>query len=209
MQTQTYKSPNLDNKTVRKILDAALVCWTRDGYHGASLKEIADEAGVAKSLLHYHFESKEHLLIELQSVHCRRVARRVRERLLATEPSFDNALAAMDHVFQEMIDIREQFPFALEVWRASMQNAAVRERLHAFEQEILDLFQEGVHTTLGPLAPLLRLPPDRLAELLQVVLGGFELRLFLNPDIARLRRVYEDFKMLVRLALAPTGGIAS
>src|SRR4051812_11390598 len=133
MQTQSYKTPNLDNKTVRKILEAALVCWTREGYHGASLKEIADQAGGAKSLLHYHFESKEHLLIELQSVHCRQIARNVRERLLTQAPSFDAALSAMDHVFDAMIEIRDQFPFALEVWRASVQNAAVRERMRAFE----------------------------------------------------------------------------
>ena len=104
-----------------------------------------------------------------------------------------------------MIEVRHQFPFALEVWRASMQNQAVRERMHSFEEEILALFKEGVETTLGPLAQRLRLPADRLAELLQVALGGFELKLFLNPDIPRLRRTYDDFKMLVMLALNSGG----
>jgi TetR/AcrR family transcriptional regulator, repressor for uid operon len=206
MQTQSYKPANLDNKTVQKILGAALGCWTRAGYHGASLKEIADEAGVAKSLLHYHFASKEHLLIELQSVYSRQVAASVRKRLATETPSLEAGLKALDQVWDAIVATRAQFPFALEVWRASLNNEAVRERMHEFEEELLGLFKEGVVTALGPVAGQLRLPPDRLAEMLQVALCGFELRLFINPDVARLRRVYDDFKMLVQLALLPQGG---
>src|SRR5690349_9501571 len=111
-----YKPANLENKSVQRILRAALDRWSRDGYHGASLKDIATEAGVAKSLVHYHFESKEHLLIELQADWCRRVARNVRERMAAGPPSLDSALASFDQVWNALVATRQQFRFALEVW---------------------------------------------------------------------------------------------
>ncbi|HEY7956089.1 MAG: TetR/AcrR family transcriptional regulator [Polyangia bacterium] len=198
-----YKPVNLDNQTVQRILDAALACWTRDGYHGASLKEIADEAKVAKSLLHYHFASKEHLLIELQAVHSRRVAAEVRRRLSTVTPSVATALGALDQVWDAIVATRDQLPFALEVWRASLQNRAVRARLEAFEAELFSLLREGIELGLGPLAGRLSLPPPRLAALLQVALDGFSLRLFLDPDVRRLRRTFDDFKMLIALALEP------
>lgn len=201
--TTDTKPVNLDNKTVQRILSAALAVWTEKGYHGASLKDIADEAGVAKSLLHYHFQSKEHLLIELQADYSRRVAADIRERLAVGEPSLDNAMKALDHVWEAAVEAQAQFPFVLEVWRASLQSTAIRRRLIEFEEEMRHMIKEGIVTTLGPFAMKLRLSPERLADLLQAAIAGLELQLFLDSSLDRLRRVFEDFKTLVLVAILP------
>ncbi|MEM8578684.1 MAG: TetR/AcrR family transcriptional regulator [Pseudomonadota bacterium] len=44
-----------------RILDAAEAAFAADGFSGASMKAIADAAGVASGLLHYHFDGKEGL----------------------------------------------------------------------------------------------------------------------------------------------------
>lgn len=44
-----------------RILVAALRVFAREGFNGASLQVIADEAGVAKPLIHYHHASKDAL----------------------------------------------------------------------------------------------------------------------------------------------------
>ncbi len=44
-----------------EILEAALKLFARDGFDGASLTEIAAEAGVGHPLIHYHFGTKEAL----------------------------------------------------------------------------------------------------------------------------------------------------
>ncbi len=203
MQTTTFKSVNLDNKSVRQILRAAQDLWTRDGYHGASLKEIAAAAGVAKSLVHYHFESKEHLLVALQSDWCHRVARAVRARLAATPPSTAAAGAALDQVFEAMVMTRAQFPFALELWRQSVTSPVVRDRLRAFDGELRGLYVEGLAATLGPLAGQLAVPLPRAAALIQAVLDGLGLRLFLEDDVAAVRRTFEDARAALLAALLP------
>lgn len=43
------------------ILEAALKAFSRDGFDGASLPKIADMAGIAHPLIHYHFGSKDNL----------------------------------------------------------------------------------------------------------------------------------------------------
>src|SRR5215467_9031854 len=134
-----FKEVNLENESVQRILAAALACWSRDGYHGSSLKDIAAEAGVAKSLLHYHFQSKEHLLIELQAVQHRQVAAEIRERLKARGPSIEGALDALDQCWDALVAESGHFPFTLEVWRESLTNTSVRERLDAFRAEMLSL----------------------------------------------------------------------
>jgi AcrR family transcriptional regulator len=47
------------------ILDAAEQVFGTFGYEGASMRLISEEAQVAQSLLHYHFESKERLYMEV------------------------------------------------------------------------------------------------------------------------------------------------
>lgn len=45
----------------KKILDAACKVFIAKGFDGARMQEIADEAGINKSLLHYYYRSKDNL----------------------------------------------------------------------------------------------------------------------------------------------------
>ena len=59
--------PLVDPKsdTRQRILDVALDLFTEQGYDGTSLREIAEQLGVTKAALYYHFESKEDILMAL------------------------------------------------------------------------------------------------------------------------------------------------
>lgn len=54
-----------ENKTRQKILETAARLFSKRGYFGISMDEIAGELGLAKSAIYYHFESKEELFKEL------------------------------------------------------------------------------------------------------------------------------------------------
>ena len=51
--------------TREKILQAAFTVLSRQGYENTSIKEIADEAGVAQGLVHYYFKSKQQLVLDV------------------------------------------------------------------------------------------------------------------------------------------------
>jgi AcrR family transcriptional regulator len=55
------KPENLAPDTERKILEAAGKIFMKKGRLGASMQDIADEAGVNRTLLHYYFRNKEKL----------------------------------------------------------------------------------------------------------------------------------------------------
>lgn len=48
-------------ETEQQILDAARREFQQNGYAGARMQAIADEAGINKSMLHYYYRSKDHL----------------------------------------------------------------------------------------------------------------------------------------------------
>ncbi len=57
--------------TRSRILQAAFTVLSRQGYENASIKEIAEQAGVAQGLVHYHFKSKQQLVLAVLAEVCR------------------------------------------------------------------------------------------------------------------------------------------
>ena len=54
-----------------KILQAAFAVLSRQGYENTSIKEIAEEAGVAQGLVHYYFKTKQGLVLAVLDEVCR------------------------------------------------------------------------------------------------------------------------------------------
>ena len=51
----------MEANTEQIVLNAARKVFTQKGFDGARMQDIADEAGINKSLLHYYFRSKDNL----------------------------------------------------------------------------------------------------------------------------------------------------
>jgi AcrR family transcriptional regulator len=49
----------------RQLLDSALDVFATRGFHGASMNDVAEAAGVTKPVLYQHFDSKRKLFVEL------------------------------------------------------------------------------------------------------------------------------------------------
>ena len=95
-----------EKQTEEKIFEAATDVFIRKGKDGARMKEIADLAGINKSLLHYYFRSKEKLFNavfeQIAEVMLRKLA-----------PVFDEKLPLEEKVrffFREHIAFLQQNP---------------------------------------------------------------------------------------------------
>jgi AcrR family transcriptional regulator len=83
-------------KSHEKILQAAFTVLSQQGYENTSVKQIAEEAGVAQGLVHYHFKSKQQLVLAVLEFVCDKV-----ELGLAGEAG---ALAAFEQTKQMLRD---------------------------------------------------------------------------------------------------------
>ena len=59
--------------TATRILEAAFTVLSRQGYENTSTKDIAEEAGVAQGLIHYHYKSKQMLVLAVLEYVCQKV----------------------------------------------------------------------------------------------------------------------------------------
>ena len=52
----------------QKIIEAAVVCILKKGYHQAGMRDIAEAAGVSLGNLYNHFPGKQAILMELAAI---------------------------------------------------------------------------------------------------------------------------------------------
>lgn len=64
-QTATKKQTRIQRRNRIRILDAALEVFSRDGYRGATLDQIAEAAGLSKPNILYYFAGKEEIHVTL------------------------------------------------------------------------------------------------------------------------------------------------
>ncbi|MBA4850392.1 TetR/AcrR family transcriptional regulator [Emticicia sp. BO119] len=57
--------PKIDQDTKQKILIAAEKVFHRNGFKGTRTTQIAEEAGISRTMLHYYFRTKESLFQEI------------------------------------------------------------------------------------------------------------------------------------------------
>jgi len=66
-----HSTKAVDTRT--RILEAAFTVLSRQGYENSSIKDIAEEAGVAQGLVHYHYKSKQMLVLAVLEYVCDKV----------------------------------------------------------------------------------------------------------------------------------------
>ena len=52
-------------RTRQAILQGALICFEKKGFHATNVEDIAAEVGVSRATLYQYFESKEQLFVDL------------------------------------------------------------------------------------------------------------------------------------------------
>ena len=152
-----------------RIVRAGARCITREGVTGASMAAIAEEAGVSKALLHYHYHDRATLLAEIAE----RIGSDVVEReRTAVDESGSGGLDALWGWLEEELRRGELAALAtLSLTRLGKvrhaTRAAATERRHSAARTIKHLFTE-----LG-LTP--RIPAALLADAAVAFVDGLAL----------------------------------
>jgi TetR/AcrR family fatty acid metabolism transcriptional regulator len=134
----------MDNKT--KISQAAVRVFSREGFHHARMKAIAEEAGVAVGTIYNYFQDKDDLLVSV-------FEEGIRVRLDFLEELGRTSLPIRDQI-QHLLEshfaqIREQQELAeLILFERFHRGSRLRDRIHALQKQIIDqitvFIQEGV-----------------------------------------------------------------
>jgi len=133
----------------KSLISSAYRVITRQGVHRTSLQDIAEDAGVSKGLLVYHFKSKDVVLITTMRWALQRTADRIRSRLSEADGDARNAVHALvDAVFVGPDQNREFYLLYLDLVEHSARAPSFSE-LAPLTREIInglygEILREGV-----------------------------------------------------------------
>lgn len=134
MATHLTRMPREQRRA--QLLDAAGEVFTANGYHAASMDDIAEAAGVSKPVLYQHFGSKLDLYLALLDLACDRLVDLVAEALASTEDNADRVVATMAAFYGMVSSERAEFRLIFESDLTG--EAAVEERIWRVNNDIAD-----------------------------------------------------------------------
>jgi AcrR family transcriptional regulator len=122
--------------TRERILQAAFTVLSRQGYENTSIKDIAEEAGVAQGLIHYHYKSKQQLVLSVLEFVCQKVE-------LGAVEGEAGALQAFEQTKATLKDSRDANSLYIQLMGVGLHDALVgagiREFIRSERMHIEDL----------------------------------------------------------------------
>jgi AcrR family transcriptional regulator len=153
----------------RQILDAALVCFARRGFHGTPMHAIFEEAGLSPGAVYRYFKSKEEIVeaIATETLSGFAVAMQSRD---SGRP--DEVLGRLLDAI-EAVELRDQrLRLALQIWGEAMLNP----RLGSFVREVIGRLEQRVAAELDVA------DPDATARVLVAIAQGSVVQRNLDED---------------------------
>src|SRR6478609_2214147 len=198
-------------RTRAELLATAATVFARRGYRGASVEEIAEEAGYSHGAVYSNFDGKADLFLAVLEEY---MAERARElagtqaELAEDAPIEIRARALADQWMERFAKDRESFLLHMEfvahagrdpelAERFGTRSAALREAIAAYISHYQEL--EGIESELTP---------DDLALVLRALGIGLAIEALVSPGAVR-QEAYGDFvELLVKLLREHSAGRA-
>jgi TetR/AcrR family transcriptional repressor of uid operon len=176
--SQPQIDSTLDRQT--QILDAALVCFAKRGFHQASMHDISAEAGISVGLIYRYFENKDAVISAMADRHKNEI-----HKVLERAQQAPTLLESLEILFTA--HCCEDAPQVVSAFVVDLYAEASR------NPRVADLVRDVLQTAMDGVTDLIARSPEResaahglkpheLAELIFAVSRGMLMRDVLQPQ---------------------------
>jgi len=116
-------------QTRARLLEAAARVYARHGFAGATLEEVASEAGFTKGAVYAHFGSRENLLLALVEEHFAKEVAEQLELFDRDRVTWERPLAGSDRWMEDLQENPDRFRLFVELWVHAQREEPLRVRL--------------------------------------------------------------------------------
>lgn len=190
-------------KTRADVLEAARAVFLRGGFHGATLDEIAQEAGYTKGAVYSNFESKDDLFLALLD---ERFDWRIEDAVRAARdaPTLEAAIRSNARQLAVVAQREPTWdPLLIEFWTHASRDADLRAAALARHDRVLDAVA-GILTDLARRFGVeWTLPPREVARAGGAFARGMALERLLDPAASPLEVFEQQFISFLETHLRP------
>jgi TetR/AcrR family transcriptional repressor of uid operon len=174
--------PQIDHSLDRptQILDAALVCFAKRGFHQASMHDISTEAGISVGLIYRYFENKDAVISAMADRHKKEI-----QEVLERARRAPNLLESLEILFTA--HCCEDAPqvvsaFVVDLYAEASRNPHVADLVRDVLQTAMDGVTDLIARSPEAESAAHGLRPHELAELIFAVSRGMLMRDVLQPQ---------------------------
>lgn len=168
-------------QTRKRLLDAARTVFARRGYHGASVEEIAAEAGFSTGALYSNFGGKEDLFLALMDhvmdAYCAEIAAEVDGVASVADRARDGARHWMEIIEREP----EMLMLFVEFWAYAARDPGARERVAASFARARQVLTRLISDGAREFALQLEMPAEHLAIAIDALADGIARQQLADP----------------------------
>ncbi len=167
--------------TRQRLLSAARTVFARRGFHGASVEEIAAEAGFSTGALYSNFEGKEDLFLALMDHEIDAYANEISSAVdglgSVAERARDGAAHWMEIVEREP----EMLMLFVEFWAYAARDPGARERVAASFARAREVLTRLISDGARELQMQLEMPAEHLAVAIDALADGIARQKLADP----------------------------
>jgi AcrR family transcriptional regulator len=183
-----------------EILGAAINCFTRDGFRGASTTDICTEAGISPGHLYHYFPSKVAIIEAMVDLGLARAAERL-EKILAAPDVIE---ALLTDIEDTCLRFRPAQALNLDGLAEAARNPDFAKAIERHTEAVRRLWADFLHQaqSQGRVDP--GLDPDATANILIALIDGSRAMPIRNPRLD-IKRTAEHLRTMLVRFLNPHG----
>jgi AcrR family transcriptional regulator len=205
VQTERMTREQSRANTRERLLLAARSVFARSGFHGASVEEIASEAGFSTGALYSNFSGKEDLFLVLMEreidEYSREIADAVGARSSIAERATGGARQWMTMIEREP-DVLLLF---MEFWAYGVRDARVRPKVAARFAQVRELLTALIVDGVREFDLELDIPAEQLAVAIDALADGIARQKLADPDAVPDELMGRVLSLLLAGAARPAG----
>ncbi len=191
--------------TRERLLAAARRVFARSGFHGASVEEIASEAGFSTGALYSNFDGKEDLFLVLMEreidLHAREIAEAVSERTSVSARAAGGARQWMSTIEREP----ELVLLFMEFWAYGVRDPHVRPQVAARFARVREMLTKLIADGVSEFGLELELPAQDIAIAIDALADGIARQKLADPEAVPDDLLGRVIALLVAGASRPAG----
>ncbi len=159
----------------RQILDAAIDCFAREGFHQTTMQDIVEQSALSPGAIYTYFKSKEDIIEAI----ARERNRRDHGRMLAAQQQrdTDSGFRQLTHDFFETLrsdpEERKLRRLGIQIWAEALRNPRILELVRHGIDETRGVFTDMVAQAQQRNEMPVTLPANALARVMMAVFLGF------------------------------------
>jgi len=176
--SQPQIEPSPDRRA--QILDAALVCFAKRGFHQASMHDISAEAGISVGLIYRYFENKDAVISAMADRHKQEI-----HEVLERAQQAPTLLESLEILFTAHCcenEPRVVSAFVVDLYAEASRNPHVADLVRDVLQTAMDGVTDLIARSPEAEGTAHGLKPHELAELIFAVSRGMLMRDVLQPQ---------------------------